>query len=197
MTKLNIITPCSRPENLEDVELSIYTAILHSFPYTLSNIRWIVVMDGVNKPEINIELAEFHYLESGELGISGNPQRNYALDIINDGYVYFLDDDNKIHHQFIKYYRSFISSYPDHGFIVNQLNNDGSIRLYAPDIPSVGNVDTAQFLLTREMIGDVRWDPFNYCADGKFISDIHKIYGDKIIKVNRNLSYYNELRYDN
>ena len=34
--------------------------------------------------------------------ISGNPQRNFALDLLREkeGYIYFLDDDNKMHPNF-------------------------------------------------------------------------------------------------
>jgi xanthine dehydrogenase iron-sulfur cluster and FAD-binding subunit A len=35
-----------------------------------------------------------------------------------------------------------------------------------------GNIDTACFLMRSKIIGDVRWHPSDYGADGRFIGDL-------------------------
>jgi hypothetical protein len=73
-TKITIITPCIRPDNLKIIEKSI------NFDYID---EWIIVYDKkkiIENPFLfrgkNDKIKE--YLYSGD-GISGNPQRNYAL----------------------------------------------------------------------------------------------------------------------
>ena len=87
---LNIITPCSRPENLLKISESINVP--------KENYRWIVVfdMDKLPSKELIPENCEVHlYRENGS--VVGHAQRNYALSIINDGHIYFNDDDTLLH----------------------------------------------------------------------------------------------------
>ena len=98
--KVTIITPSMRPDNLFKVKKSI------NFDYVN---EWIIVYDG-SKILKNPHL--FTHKENGKIkeyihtsqGISGNPQRNYALDQIRnqDTYLYFLDDDNVMHKDLFK-----------------------------------------------------------------------------------------------
>ena len=98
--KLTIITPCCRPNNL----IKLYDSI--NFNYIN---EWIVVYDEKKiKQNPNI-LNHFNnkkikeYFHRGN-GISGNPQRNRALDKIENKntMVYYLDDDNIIHEAAMK-----------------------------------------------------------------------------------------------
>jgi hypothetical protein len=92
--KITIITPSYRTTNLEKIKNSIL------FDYVN---EWIIVYDG-KKIHENPGLFEKEnnkikeYVHNGD-GISGNPQRNYALTKITnkDTYIYYLDDDNIIH----------------------------------------------------------------------------------------------------
>jgi len=93
MTKITIITPSYRIDNLNKIKESI------NFEYVDV---WIIVYDG-NKIEINPyifkennKIKEYIYKCSG---ISGNGQRNFALSkITNENtLLYYLDDDNIIH----------------------------------------------------------------------------------------------------
>jgi hypothetical protein len=98
---LNIVTPCSRPENL--------VKCLRSFCDTTS-IKWHVVFDkDVTPPNIklnkkNVSLIKLH---SDQKSHWGNCLRNMALDKINSGYVYFLDDDNLMHPLFWNHFKNF------------------------------------------------------------------------------------------
>jgi hypothetical protein len=89
--KITIITPCIRPDNLLIIQKSI--------PWE-HVAEWIIVYDNkriTENPNLFSSDIIKEYLYTGE-GISGNPQRNYALDHVTypDTYIYFLDDDNII-----------------------------------------------------------------------------------------------------
>ena len=84
---LNIITPCSRPHNLQKIYESI------NIPK--ENYRWIIVFDAKDIPD-NIPNCE-PYAIKVENSIVGNGQRNYALNLIKTGWIYFNDDDTTIH----------------------------------------------------------------------------------------------------
>ena len=70
---LNIITPCSRPQNLETISKSI------NIPR--ENYRWIVVFDLEEVPENIPENCEAYAIKDTK-STSGNAQRNYALDLV-------------------------------------------------------------------------------------------------------------------
>ena len=136
-------------------------------------------------------------------GVSGNPQRNVALDIISyaynnnddNNYVYFLDDDTILHPRYLQTIIRTIKHNPGKAIITDQINKDSSIRLTAsPDNMKVCHIDTAQYTLPVSMIKNHRWSPFDYCADGHFIEGIYQENKDKFIFINEPLCFYNYLR---
>ena len=98
--KITIITPSIRPGNLLKIRESI------DFDYVD---EWIIVYDGkkiTENPNLfikegNPKIREYVHTSPG---ISGNPQRNFALDHIHNKntYLYFLNDDNLIHKDLYK-----------------------------------------------------------------------------------------------
>ena len=153
---LNIVTPCSRPENLLLIEKSIN--ILKE------NYRWIVVFDGNILPnkELIPENCEIH-LHTNEKSIVGHSQRNYALDLINDGYVYFNDDDTIIHEDLWENIKNL-----DCDFIsFQQHDKNGDLRLFGKYI-AVGTIDSHNFIVSRDLIENDTWIPNLYEADGYF-----------------------------
>jgi hypothetical protein len=91
--EINIVTPCSRPENLEVIHASIKST-LHDV-----NWLWLVCFDGsVVKDHTPKEMERTKFFRvTNEKSKSGNAQRNYCLELINSGWVYFLDDDTVMH----------------------------------------------------------------------------------------------------
>ena len=186
--KMTIITPCSRPENLDIVKASI------DFNYVD---EWIIVYDGKkifqNPYLFNNEPKIKEYIHTGP-GLSGNPQRNYALDHVQNAntYLYFLDDDNTIHKDLYKlldiadehqiYTFGLESSWTTQE---NQLN--GSVI-------QVSKIDTAMFLVDFECCKEIRWIPHLYGADGYYIRECFEANKDKWIYVNNKLCTYNTLR---
>ena len=178
---LNIITPCSRPQNLIEISKSI------NLPE--ENYRWIVVFDLEELP--NKELIPDNcetYCHKNSESISGNAQRNYALDMIENGYVYFNDDDTVIHPELwdnINYLTEDFISF-------RQLDKSGFTKMGGNDI-RVGGIDTHQFITHKEIIGDTRWIHNLHEADGHFAVECYKKSNTKIW-LDKYLSIYNLLR---
>lgn len=178
---LNIITPCSRPENLHIISETI------NIPK--ENYRWIVVfdMDELPKKELIPLNCEPHlYREKGS--VVGHAQRNYALSIINDGYIYFNDDDTSVHPELWETIKNCDSDFIS--FI--QLNKNGTIRLLGKVI-QVNHIDSHNFIVSKNIVGNTKFIIDRYDADGYFAKEcyeksINKIYIDKV------LSIYNSLR---
>jgi hypothetical protein len=179
--KLNIITPCSRPENLIKISESI------NIPK--DNYRWIVVFDSEQLP--NNELIPDNcevYLHRNHLSVVGHSQRNYALDMITEGYVYFNDDDTLIHSELWENIKNLNNDF----ISFSQLNKDGSLRLKGDNI-SVNNIDSHNFIIDYSIIGNTRFIITKYDADGYFAHECYNKSKNNIW-LDKPLSIYNLLR---
>jgi hypothetical protein len=182
---LNIITPCSRPQNLHKISESI------NIPR--DNYRWIVVFDSDMLPDNKYipENCEY-YIHKNIESISGNSQRNFAIDMVEEGFVYFNDDDTIIHPNIWENIRDC-----DYDFIsFSQQWKDGRLRLLGNNI-EIGQIDSHNFLISLELIGDTRWILDKYDADGYFAKEIYNKalnLGLKIEFIPKVLSIYNCLR---
>jgi len=182
---VNIITPCSRPENLHKIAQSI--------KLSRYNYQWIIVHDSDKLPDISLlPLNALHIAKRVEGSTSGNGQRNIALDLISDdpyNWIYFNDDDTIIHPELWDNVRK---NYDSDFIHFQQEDVDGNIRLYSNSI-EVGQVDSHNFIFKVKLLGDTRWQLDKYDADGYFAKEIyakakHPVYLNKV------LSTYNLLR---
>lgn len=174
--KLTIITPCYRTNNL----MKLYNSI--NFKYVD---QWIIVYDG-SKIKENLNLFHhdkiYEYVHHGN-GISGNPQRNYALTKVNNPntLLYYLDDDNIIH--------------PSLYNLLNIIDND---KIYTFDQfsrltgnnPKNGYIDTAMIIIPYKY-GNYEWSLHEYNADGIYIE--YCINSNKYVYINNDLCYYNKI----
>jgi hypothetical protein len=176
---LNIITPCSRPENLQIISSSI------NIPK--ENYRWIVVFDLLNKPNNVPENCESYCFKDSE-SISGNAQRNFALDLINNGHIYFNDDDTVIHKDLWENIKCL-----DEDFIsFMQENKNKKIRIKGLEI-KVNRIDSHNFIVSKKCSKNIKWNIKIYEADGVFASECYKAAQTKIY-IEKVLSTYNALR---
>jgi hypothetical protein len=179
---LNIITPCSRPENLHTISQSI------NIPK--ENYRWIVIFDMDNLPAQNLipENCET-YLHRNPISITGHAQRNFAIEKIDQGFIYSNDDDTIIHPELW----ANIQDKTDYDFIhFQQENLDGSIRLYS-NVIEVEQIDSHNFIFKVDLLEDTKWHIDRYNADGYIAKEIyarskHPLYLNKV------LSTYNSLK---
>lgn len=154
MMFLNIITPCTRPNNLFEIAKSI------NIPP--EQYRWIVVFDA-NEIPADVPAECEPYAVKIEGSVYGNGQRNHAIDKVEKGHLYFNDDDTIIHPSLWHN----ISHLNVHFISFSQDWKNGSVRLKG-DVIQVGNIDSHNFVVSKECVGDKRWTLDKYEADGIF-----------------------------
>jgi hypothetical protein len=178
---LNIITPCSRPENLHTISKSINIPSL--------NYRWIVVFDMDNFPDKELipDNCEI-YLHKNHRSVVGHSQRNFAINLVNEGYIYFNDDDTTIHPELWENIKNL-----DTDFIsFSQLDKSGELRLTG-DIIKIGNIDSHNFMVNSKIIQNTKFLIEKYDADGYFAEECYNKSSTKTF-INKPLSIYNLLR---
>jgi glycosyltransferase involved in cell wall biosynthesis len=185
--KINIITPCCRSDNLDIIIKSINFELID---------KWYIIYDTskdrtyVKKFQDNPKVEE-HFCS--DIGSVGHPQRNYGLNLINDGFVYFLDDDNIIHPEFwnivptldINYYYTFDQQRLYEGMLLK--GNQFKIK----------SIDTAQFIVPKQLIKNLTFDINKYEADGIFIIKINELYPKNHMYISKIACYYNYLEINN
>ena len=188
--KITIITPSVRPENLIKLKNSI------NFDYIN---EWIIVYDE-NKIKENPYIFKNNekikeYIHFDKDSISGNSQRNFAIDNISnkDTYIYFLDDDNIIHPNLYTLFDrlehnkiyTFDQKRPLNIFPHKELLKGNNIELY--------NIDTAMFLIDYNLCKNIKWKKDKYNADGYYIIECFQNNKEHWIYIDELLSYYNYL----
>jgi hypothetical protein len=178
---LNIITPCSRPQNLIKISESI------NIPK--ENYRWIVVfdMDELPSKELIPNNCEV-YLHTNPNSKVGHSQRNFALELINYGHVYMNDDDTTIHPNLWENIKDLTNDF----ITFNQANPDGTSRLSGKSV-EVGKVDSHSFIICRDLIGETKWIVDKYEADGYFAVDCYSKC-KSFVAIDQFLSIYNCIR---
>lgn len=197
MDKINIITRCSRPENLTKISHSVFNT-------DKFEVIWYLVFDTNVIKEIDIELL-LHLqslntkikFEKSIKGDHGHQMINHCFDEIQDGWIYVLDDDNILHTDFYDKMSSTIQNNPDkRGIIFNQkiggIDFTGQdIRYCSPENVKVSKIDMAQFFLRKDFIGDRRIVLGQYVGDGIFIEKLHSENPEEFYFIDEILCYYN------
>lgn len=176
---LNIITPCSRPENLQVISSSI------NIPK--ENYRWIVIFDMLEKPNNIPENCESYCFKDSKSKV-GNAQRNFALNLIKHGHVCFNDDDTVIHNDLWENIKDLNEDFIS--FMQEQKNK--KIRLKSSEI-ELHKIDTNNFIVSKKCTENIKWDIERYDADGIFASECYKAAQTKKY-IEKVLSTYNALR---
>ena len=184
--KISIITPCSRIHNLFALYESIKFDKIH---------KWIIVYDTTVNRYSHSFLSHKKIIEvdckSSLNGIVGNTQRNYGLSFVeDDNYIYFLDDDNIIHPNFWKIMEE-LETDTIHTF--NQYRDKHGNILLGNRI-EINYIDTAMYIIHKNMIGNIKWQEDLYSADGKFITDLYATGKYKHKYFNKYYCYYNYLQ---
>jgi len=186
---LNVVTPCSRPENLIAVYNSMWAGHIPGF-----ELRWIVIADADEVVPNKYFRVRYGSIETvlGHLAqpSTGHAQMNLALDhYVKPGWVYRLDDDNLMHPDFIDVFLSYAKR-GYYGMAFGQIRaKDGYV---APDLK---HIDSGQFVLHTTLIGETRWG-LHYTADGEFFREVYaKNLGDsRWIVTEKACTYHNRLR---
>lgn len=180
MELLNIITPCSRPQNLHRISESI------NIPR--DRYRWIVVYDGFELPskELIPSNCEIHCYHDDQ-SVVGHQQRNYAMNIITKGHIYSNDDDTLIHSQLWEN----IKDLENDLITFNQVFADYSPRLI-DQVVQVCHVDSHNFIFSKELSDGLSFVNL-YEGDGIFANECYNR-SKSYIHIPKVLSVYNALR---
>lgn len=178
---LNIITPCSRWENLQRISESI------NIPR--DNYRWIVVYDGTELPHAPApHNCEIH-LHQDAKSVVGHAQRNHALTMIQCGHVYFNDDDTMLH----PHLWNRIQHLDHHDFIsFSQNERNNALRLRG-DVVKRNFIDSHNFIASMQCIKQNTFLAHVYHADGIFAEQCYAQAKNPIF-IDEVLSIYNCLR---
>jgi hypothetical protein len=185
MKLLNIITPCNRPQNLKLIEQSINIPDKYY--------EWIVVFDREKIPTdyyIPQKCKTYAYTQNGS--VVGHAQRNFALDTIDSGYIYFNDDDTLIHPHLWENVSDILLS-SKHDFIsFDQANKDNTLRLVGSNI-QINHIDSHNFIVKQNICKNIKFYIDKYNADGYFATDCYALSNNPIY-ISKILSIYNALR---
>lgn len=203
-----IVTPLSRPENLE----KMYNSIFGTMPIAnQSKYLWIIIVDRAISHKMN-EVQKIKNKSSridvfqGDVrnAFVGHAHRNYffmkyKLYFGEDAadWVYFLDDDTVFEMEFNNHVPKAIQENPEKAAIIfHQKNNNNTTRLLANlNNVKVCQIDMGQYVLNLSKIGSLRFIETDYCADGIFIENHFANHGKKgFLLVDAFCSIYNALR---
>lgn len=185
--KINIITPCCRQKNLDFIIKSINFDLID---------KWYIIYDTSKdrtyskKYEDNPKIEE-HFCS--DTGVVGHPQRNYGLNLVKDGFIYFLDDDNIIHPEFW----NIVPTLDINCFYTFDQQQTYVGKLLKGNVLKVFWIDTAQFIVPKNMIQNIKFDISKYHADGLFITKINELYPKNHIYIPKIACYYNYLEPNN
>lgn len=194
---INILTRCTRTKFLSQIKSRLQENS------TSIKYYWHLIFDTSVHKDIDAqllnEMSEFGaklYFYEGQEGDFGHMLLNRVIDGIEDNWVYILDDDNQLHPNFFKRIEE-VSFVTDKKAIVFNQRIDGKdftgqeMRWARPDNMATSKVDSAQYLLHREVIGDKRLQPGNYIADSIWAEEVWNSKSEEFYFLNEELCYYN------
>lgn len=197
MQTIHIITRCTRLNNILKVKESVFST--NKF-----NIKWYVIFDTSSLKDIDAEILSSLYEDNiilkfvkGSPGDFGHSLINQTIETIEDGWIYIIDDDNKIHENFYNELSDKINEIPEaKGFIFHQQIDKKDftgldVRIAKTDEVKVSKIDMAQFCAKREIIGNHRIPHDMYVGDGVWIENIYKEKSQEFVLIDKIISYYN------
>lgn len=195
--QFHLLTRVTRLVNLLDIKEEVITG------KTYFDINWHLIFDTHSLKDIDADIlhqlylidARLHFLDGVE-GDFGHCLLNSIIDKISNGYLYILDDDNRIHPDFWVRINSLVGENPGKSMVVNQRIDfkdftAQEFRFAKPENMKVSKIDSAQLILLREHIGEIRLQPGNYIADSIWAEMLYSENPDNFIFIDEELSYYN------
>lgn len=200
-SNLYILTRCSRLDHILDIKDSIFNCYNDFW-----NVYWYIAFD--NKKIKYIPDNIFNNLQSDnikfffDLNNSGILSYNMTNELLSkiehrdDNWIYFLDDDNKLHENLLKESAKVIQKNNCKGIIFSQMiyskdNRKSLFRIANKENIKVGYIDLAQYLINSTIIENHKFDISRYDADGVFIENIYDEKKDDFCIIDKILCYYN------
>ena len=150
--------------------------------------KWYIIYDTRNQEFTKrFDDPKIIELSCTDNGIVGHPIRNMSLNIVTEGLLYYLDDDNVMHSDFWTVCSTFL---PGHIYLFDQ---DRKGNLLKGNNPTVDNIDTAQYVFDVGLVNGLRFDVNAYNGDGIFIETLCNHNSSVIAYINKTCCYYNFL----
>lgn len=195
--KINIITRCTRVNNLPELKSSIFK---RNKPKN-TEIEWHIVFDTLILKDIDADIlnqlddpnTHFHFRKGDGWGLSQLNDLIHSL----QGWIYHLDDDNIIHPDFYTELAKATKDSKIKGVIFSQ-QVDGKdftglkVRQASDKNVKVRHIDLAQWIIHSDLHVDYSYGT-GYTADGEFIEDLYKKSKKQFKIVDKVLCYYNFL----
>ena len=200
MVRFSIITPCSRPQNLPVV----YLSILEMENSTGYAVEWLIIYDALKRDKriLNYEkkgvpIRQF-CRKSPKQGTHGAMLRNIGLEHCSGDYIYYLDDDNLVHPKLFDKLGYYTQHDQKKVLVVNQSSqNLLERRISRFDAGNLirGQIDTAQFIIPKTY-KHISWNQLIEKVEEHeyFLAIIQDAGLENIVWANRIYSYYNYLR---
>jgi len=161
-SKICVVTPSCRPENLPLVDMSIRRA------RRLTTVEWFVVLDETKgviavPPDLTIDHVVRTASAADVTAWRGNHLRNLAINAIEtpESWVVMVDDDNLLSPSLVD---ALIKEPADTDWIIpSRVMPDGTV--VAASAPKVESIDAAQIAVRRRALGSLRFGT-RYEADG-------------------------------
>lgn len=201
--KISIITRATRLHNLRTVKKSVFNNIPSG-----CKINWHIVFDTTNLKDIDAELlgdlkddSTIYHFEKGDAVGMLYPQCSVIISKMEDGWVYFLDDDNIMHEGFYEYVLKTSLKNPEKKVHVVSQNVAGkdftglTYRKASPEFMKVQGVDLAQYIVSIDVYNEYEYSYLpDYRADGILISSVHAEHPEWFTFTTTVLSHYNYLQ---
>jgi O-antigen biosynthesis protein len=203
--KINILTRCTRIQNLQKIKESIF---IERFDV---QVDWHVVFDIDALKEISFDVLNilsdenifihYHTLDGKKADKSGGWHINLNSIISNlDGWIYILDDDNILHKDFYEsVFKSHLLKKDKLIFLFNQEVGGRDFtglqtRIIDVSKIKVGQIDTAQFIIHTDVFNKLNFKfGTGYVADGEFIEKVFNSNPYLFDKIDKVISHYNAL----
>jgi len=206
MQTINIITRCTRPNNLVKVKESIFRDSSLEIKSNLK-INWHILFDTAPLKDIDAELlssissenTKIHFINSGDGGLL-YPQSSELIKTFDpNSWFYFLDDDNLLHDDFYNYINaSEMLDSKDHLIHVVSQKVSGKdftgldVREATANNTGFQKTDIAQVIVKSKLINDYTFGK-SYAADGHFIQAVLNDHPEYFRYHDVILSHYNYL----
>ena len=203
--EINILTRCTRIQNIEKIKKSIFTEIYNV------KVNWHVVFDIDVLKEISFDLLNtlkqpnifihYHTLGGKKIDTSGgwHIDLNSIISSLK-GWIYILDDDNLLHKEFYKsVFESHLLQKDKLIFLFNQEvggRDFTGLQTRVVDMSNikVGHIDTAQFIIHSDVFNKLNFKfGVGYVADGEFIERVYNSAPFLFEKIDKVISHYNIL----
>jgi len=172
-TPLHVITPVTRPHNLQKIADSIANA---DHPHRFS-IHWHIIFKNHENRYNVIQLY------------------NKLLDSIQDGWFTFMCDDNSFHPRLFTEFQEAIDENPNMGVYLVSIFARHGVNIEArPEAIRPFGVDAAQTFIKREILGDTRYSTHNVrYTDSQIVMDLYKKCPEKFVFTDKVLAYFERI----